>query len=427
MHVLIVPTWYDTADKPWRGTFIRDQALALARSRTRTGVVFVERRSLSRLIGNPLSLSTSHFQIVEREEEGIPTLRMKGWSTFAQTVPGAMLWALLTARLVRHYRDRHGQPSLIHGHAALWGGYATMLAARQLGCPFVVTEHSSAIMTRRLSRWEASRAREVYRNADAVIAVSNRLKAAVDALAGREVARVIPNTVDTGYFTPKVRDRSRPFTFLVVGDLVDYKRVDLILRAYARSDQPSRDSRLVIVGQGKERDLLEALARKLDIDGLVSFTGALPRWRVRHWMRDADALLIGSEFETFGVTAIEALACGVPVLATRSGGPEEIVSSSTGILVPCGDEAAMAEGMAQLRSRRFEAHQLASTAAARYGFAAVATQLDRVYRAVAQEAGARNAIRLEPVVQRWDRATLARERAMRHAAPKTSRTRDSAW
>ena len=89
MHVLFLPSWYSMADKPWRGAFFRDQALALTRHGLRTGIAFVERRSLSRL--TPAALVRQHFQITSRDEDRLPTVRMKGWSTFAQTTTGSLV------------------------------------------------------------------------------------------------------------------------------------------------------------------------------------------------------------------------------------------------------------------------------------------------------------------------------------------------
>src|ERR1700687_2354847 len=117
MHVLVLPSWYHTDDKPWRGMFFRDQALSIIRSGHRATVAFVERKSLRSL--TPLSMLGQRFQVTSADEEGIPTIRMKGWSTFAQTTHGALIWAHLTERLVGSYVARHGVPDLIHAHGAL--------------------------------------------------------------------------------------------------------------------------------------------------------------------------------------------------------------------------------------------------------------------------------------------------------------------
>ena len=342
--------------------FFRDQARALIRSGAHAGVAFVERKSFSTF--SPAAAMRQRFQIESQSEDGIPTVRMKAWGVFPQTMRGAMAWCWLTRRLVREYVAIHGMPDVIHGHGALWGGYAAMLSARDLGLPYVITEHASAVMTGEISAMKRAIVEDVYRNAAAVVAVSRALQRAIGD------AEVIPNCVDEEFFRPVARRSRSPFTFLFAGDLVRSKRVDLLLRAFARG---RAGARLVIVGTGRQ-----AYPHH---DG-VRFTGALDRAGVREEMWRANALVLPSDYETFGVVLIEALATGLPVIATRCGGPQEIVTRDDGILVDCGDEAALAGAMASIRRRTFSADRLAASAAARFGYKAIAPRLWDVYQSV---------------------------------------------
>ena len=382
MHVLLLPSWYSTADKPWRGTFFRDQALALRRHGLRVGVAFVERRSLNRF--SPGALLSQHFQITSSDEEGLPTVRMKGWSTFAQTTTGSLIWSALTRRLVRSYVATCGMPDLIHGHGAMWGGYAAMLCAREFRRPYVVTEHASSILMLDVPRSDRRRVGSTYRNAARVIAVSAALKASVDCVAGRTVAEVVPNTVDTDYFDlPPVPRRRRPFVFLAVGDLVPDKRFDLLVRAFARVHERDSATRLVIAGAGRERQRLEELASARRVADAVELPGALDRDRVRRQMWNANALVVPSSFETFGVVLIEALATGLPVVATRCGGPEEIVNAGLGLLTTSGDEQALAASMIAMLAGDFRPEALREEVARRFGYGEIAPRLCEVYGDVA--------------------------------------------
>ncbi len=381
MHVLFLPSWYSTAEKPWRGTFFRDQALALTRHGLRVGVAFVERRSLSRF--NPAALVAQHFQITAGDEDDMPTIRMKGWSTFAQTTTGSLIWSALTRRLVRSYVEKHGAPDLIHGHGAMWGGYAAMLCARELRRPYVVTEHASSILTLDVPRADRRRVASIYRNAARVIAVSGALKASVDCVAGKEVAEVVPNAVDSDHFLlPPAPRRRRPFVVLGVGDLVPGKRFERLVRAFARVHAVNGDTRLVIVGEGRERQRLRDLAAG---HPAIEFTGALDRDGVRRKMWDANALVAPSEFETFGVVLVEALSTGLPVVATRCGGPEEIVTPDLGLLTDCGDEPALVEAMTSIMNRDFRPQSLRDEVVRRFGFAEIAARICETYENAAME------------------------------------------
>ncbi|MGZ8854133.1 MAG: glycosyltransferase [Thermoanaerobaculia bacterium] len=381
MHVLILPSWYNTVDKPSRGTFFADQAQSLLRHGLRVGMAFVERRSLSGL--TPLDLLRHHFQVTSGDERGVPTLRMKGWSTFAQTTAGALLWAQLTRSLVRSYVDTYGVPDVIHGHAAMWGGYTAMLCARDIGRPYVVTEHSSSILTLRLSRSNRRRVAATYRNAARVIAVSRALKVSVDCVAGRSTADVVPNTVDSDYFNMPAHPRTaRPFVFLAVGDLVTSKRTDLLLHAFARLHRAEPQTRLVIVGGGKESGRLQELMHGLDLSDAVEFTGPLTRPAVRQRMWEANALVLPSDFETFGVVLLEAMSTGLPVIATRCGGPEEIVSDGAGTLIDCNDEEGLLHAMSEHIAGSFDPMHIRNSVIRRFGYPEVARRLCDIYDSV---------------------------------------------
>jgi L-malate glycosyltransferase len=381
MHVLFLPSWYATDDKPWRGTFVTDQAHAAAQAGAKVGLAFVERRSLSNF--SLRELERSHFQI-STSDNGLRTMRMKGWSMFAQTIAGSLLWTRLMRRLVQRYASEFGKPDVIHGHAALWAGYAAVGAAADIGCRCVVTEHSSFLLMDRVSAAELKYASAVYRNADAVVAVSGALAERVDALAGRAVATVIPNTVDTDYFQlpPAARAANDDFTFITICDLVDYKRVDLAIAAFARVHRMQPKTRLVIVGTGGQLRSLQRQAADLGVAAAIEFAGALPRPAVRDRLWSADALVLSSHAETFGVVLIEALSTGLPVVATRSGGPDEFVTSTDGILVDRDNEDALVDAMLSTMKHDGSASGRHESVKQRFGFAEVGRRLEEVYESV---------------------------------------------
>ncbi len=382
MHVLFVPSWYSTIDKPWRGAFFHDQARALKRLGLQVGLAFVERRSLSRL--TPSALAESHFQIDCSQESDIPTLRMKGWSTFAQTTLGSLAWSQLMRHLVKSYAARYGVPDLIHAQSAMWGGWAGMRAAQDLGRPYVITEHSSSILMGRLAGGDLSRARRIYQRAAGVMAVSTVLGRSVDRIAGTPLCEIVPNAVDPDFFTLPPVPRTSAARFLSVGDLIPGKRIDLLIRAFARLRQRQPEARLVIVGSGKEEPHLRQWVHALALDEAVEFTGPLSRSGVRQQMWKASALVLPSDCETFSVVLIEALSTGLPVLATRCGGPEEILTPELGILIDRDDLDGLADGMRKIVTGPFNPLRLRELAVRQYGFRTVAERIFSIYERVAR-------------------------------------------
>ena len=378
MHVLVLPSWYSSPDSPGTGIFFESQAVALARAGARVGVAFVERRSLRLL--SPSRVRESHFQIVSSRDRGVTTLRMNGWNTLGQTVVGATLWAALSERLVKAYVSRFGVPDVIHAHAALWAGRVAVRMGRKLSRPSVVTEHSSQILLDVLGPKERREAGRVYREADAVLAVSKKLLAAVDSVAGHRLGRVVPNAVDFEFFTPPTTPRRTvPFTFVSVGHLVTGKRIDRLIRAFARASQTCPAIRLVLVGEGPEAGGLQRLASDCGVLPQVEFAGGLAPEGVRGRMWSANALVLPSEFETFGVVLVEALATGIPVISTRCGGPEDIIEADVGLLVDRDDEEGLTGAMVAMTGRSYSENALRERAMGRFGFEKVAQDLLHIY------------------------------------------------
>lgn len=166
----------------------------------------------------------------------------------------------------------------------------------------------------------------------------------------REDIAVIPCGIDTGLYTPGDPPPERG-TFLYVGRLKKYKGIHLIIAALALLRQAGKDCRLVVLGSGDYREELMRLAGRLGLENEVAFEGFVPEKRKLHWLRRAWAAVFPSEKEGWGLTVIEANACGTPVIASDSEGLRDSVrDGETGILVPHGDLEELARQMGRLES-----------------------------------------------------------------------------
>jgi glycosyltransferase involved in cell wall biosynthesis len=160
----------------------------------------------------------------------------------------------------------------------------------------------------------------------------------------RDQIRVIYNGVDTSQLTPDPSVRSSSPLFVYVGRLKRYKGVDLVIRSFAHLRHST--ATLEIAGTGDYRPALEALARELGVESRVKFLGFIPEENKVDLLRRAWAAMLASPKEGWGISNMEAAACGTPVIASDSPGiRESVVSNETGYLVPHGDNEAMAEKM----------------------------------------------------------------------------------
>jgi glycosyltransferase involved in cell wall biosynthesis len=163
----------------------------------------------------------------------------------------------------------------------------------------------------------------------------------------RELIRVIYPGIDTSHYTPAPDTRSPTPLFSYLGRLKRYKGIDLVIRAFAHAAVP--DATLEIAGAGDYRPTLERLAESLDLGGRARFLGRISEADKVSLLRRSWALAFASPKEGWGITNLEAAACGTPVVASNSPGIRESVrDGDTGFLVPHGDTAAFAAALRRI-------------------------------------------------------------------------------
>ncbi|MGE5800843.1 MAG: glycosyltransferase, partial [Gemmatimonadota bacterium] len=350
LHVLMLPSYYQTRHRPYIGSFFRDWACALQGAGVRIGIAYVEARSLRGL--SLRTLRETHFQTTSGVEGGLRTVRVEGWNTLGQWTPGGLVWARLTQRVIREYMKEYGRPDILAAQSATWAGQAARTASRRWKVPYVITEVNTGFGTGRVRGWQAAVSRRAFAEAEAVIAISENLRSRLQQLGGARHVEVIPCTVDESYWTTPPTPRARtPFTFYGQGHLSTRKGFDILIRAFARRFQGDDAVRLVIGGGGEIRGDLEALAHSTGVRSQVKFLGAIPRDALRDAMWAANCFVLPSRAENFGVVLIEALSSGLPVISTRCGGPEDILNDRVGILLQPGDEDGLAEALSTMRNR----------------------------------------------------------------------------
>jgi N-acetyl-alpha-D-glucosaminyl L-malate synthase BshA len=260
---------------------------------------------------------------------------------------------------------------LLHVHYAIPHSVSALLARQMLAkrgrrLPFVTTLHGTDITLVGLDRGYLPITRYAIQESDGVTSISSYLreKTLVDFGVTRPI-EVIPNFVNCDVYTPfkdeAAREEARKRlaapgeTILMhLSNFRPVKRVPDVVRVFA---QVARElpAQLVLVGDGPDRSAAEWLAHDLGINTRVHFLGKQDR--VNELLPLADLMLMPSELESFGLAALEAMACKVPAIATRVGGVSELIDDGvTGLLFDVGDVNAMAAGaIGLLKDRdRFE-------------------------------------------------------------------------
>jgi N-acetyl-alpha-D-glucosaminyl L-malate synthase BshA len=235
---------------------------------------------------------------------------------------------------------------LLHVHYAIPHAASAYLARQILGAKapkIVTTLHGTDITIVGSDRSFLPITRFAIEQSDAVTVPSHDLRRATHerlAVAAGTAIEVIPNFVDTELFAPAARAHGGAKVLVHNSNFRALKRVDDVIRIFAEV-RKSMPCQLVLIGDGPERSRVERLAHELGLAHEVRFLG-----KQLHFVKvlqEADVFLLPSETESFGLAALEALSCGVPVVASRAGGlPEVIADGETGLLAPVGDVAAMA-------------------------------------------------------------------------------------
>ncbi|MDQ6750834.1 MAG: glycosyltransferase [Actinomycetota bacterium] len=376
LNVLVLPTWYATPVHPIAGVFVRDQALAVAR-RERVVVLYNEGSSwrVRRL-----------FALHDGVEGGLRTLRLRHRPSALPRASTLLAVVGLDAAMDRLRREGFA-PDVIHAHT-LGAAAAALVLGRAHGVPVVVSEHWSAFALGTLSPWERRLARFVFEHVELVCPVSERLREAIAAHAPRARLRVIGNPVDTTLFVASAPERASgpgPVRLLAVGLLAEKKGMSLLLEALARrSAAGGRPVVLDLVGDGPAAAELGRHACALELEDTVRFRGLMERAEIAQLMGEADLFVLPSLVETFGIALVEALAAGLPVVATDVGVAREIVDDGCGVLVAPNDVDALAAGidLALTRLGSYELSGVAETIRTRFSPEAVAQQWAETYRMV---------------------------------------------
>jgi N-acetyl-alpha-D-glucosaminyl L-malate synthase BshA len=248
---------------------------------------------------------------------------------------------------------------LLHVHYAIPHSVSAllarqMLAARGRKLPFVTTLHGTDITLVGLDRSYLPITRFSIQESDGVTSISNYLKAKTveDFEIAREI-EVIPNFVNCDVYTPykdeAVRREARrrlaePGEALLIhlSNFRPVKRVVDVVKVFAKVAERV-PARLALVGDGPDRSAAEWLAHDLGISDKIHFMGK--QERVNELLPLADLMVMPSQLESFGLAALEAMACRVPTIATCVGGVAELIDHGvTGLLYNVGDVEAMAEG-----------------------------------------------------------------------------------
>jgi glycosyltransferase involved in cell wall biosynthesis len=286
---------------------------------------------------------------------------------------------------------------LIHAHFVYPDGVVAARLGKRYGVPVVITEQAPWLSWMEKSGRVRRQSLEAVRDSAFVVAVSRAVRDSIERLAGTAgQLRIIPNAVDDATFTPAPeRGRAGEGQILFVGIFRFVKGLDVLLSAIRQLLERGRRLKLVVVGESfyrsyrREEERLRRMVPELGLERSVAFVGPKSPEEVARYMQASDLVVLPSRAESFGQVLVEALACGTPVVATRCGGPEDIVNDGVGVLVEPENPEALARGIEYVLERRgvYDPARLRAYAVENFGMQSVGRRIAELY----QEALARRA------------------------------------
>ena len=343
-----------------RAAFITFHACPLAApGQGKSGGMNVYVRQLAAALGKmgmKIDIFTrEHLNVVNRIETIGPNVRVIHLKSGAPDTHIDGLYAELPEFLAQlnSFREEEGiEYDVVHSHYWLSGWIGRELS-RSLNVPHIITFHTLGLIKMQSRAGEVEQSerlvveREVMSTADRVIAFSSHERDAMARLYGADQSKVslVPCGVDLSVFCPIDQETVRnqlglngEKIVLYVGRVEPLKGLDLLVETAAQLDSED-EVRMMVVGAdvngGQEMDRVKQLAKERDLEGRIEFVGQVDHMELPLYYNAADVCVVPSYYESFGLVALESMACGTPVVATRVGGLSTIIQHGrTGYLKP---------------------------------------------------------------------------------------------
>ncbi|MBS2966047.1 glycosyltransferase [Actinocrinis puniceicyclus] len=394
-RLAVTTPWHPTPQRPFAGSFVQATTAAVAGLFERVDVYDTEdwvgpadpiqarlvRRAYAALTSGP----NRRVAFVPRwTDEGYwvtdipaPVTPKRDYAAWAQSHETSLRQALADGPI---------DADVVHGHVGIYGGWLACRFARP-GARIVVTEHASFLG--RILGQPRSHARyaEVVERADAFLCVSERLRQQlIGAFAGHAAKfEVVPNAVPIEQMPLRPEPVTGLNRWIYVGKITAAKGVSELVEAFAvvARDEPALT--LTLLGSGPLVEPLRARAAELRLADRIAFHDAVPPQRVFEFLHAHDLLVHPSKSETFGMTLVEAVGSGMPVLVTRCGGPQETLAGldgAAGLLIEVSDDPeVIVNGYRRLlrQAARLDPDRARAALIDRFGTRAVAARLAAVY------------------------------------------------
>jgi glycosyltransferase involved in cell wall biosynthesis len=376
VHVFFITEWYPTAERPIYGIFILEYARAVAR---------IHKVSLLYIQGVDPALSQPIQITHQLDRQGLMVYQlsyrrpMMPRTSWLRQVIGAHQGFNLAVK-------NFGKPDIIHANVYNTADVSVILGSLAK-TPVVLSEYSSAYGRNRIKPAQIPFMRFFMNRVAVIMPDSSALGQHIRSYGINRPMITVHNVVDTDIFYPASPGEqvTSPYREIaLIARLSEEKAVHLAIQVLARLQQHGVHLYLHIAGDGPERARLESLVDNLGLSDWIHFHGFLPKNELAEILRRSSAFLLTSLWESKPVVILEALTCGLPVVAPAIGGIPEIITPVCGLLFQAGDVDDLESKMHILLTKlaSYNAQEIHNYAVDNFSSIVISNKLDTIYRNV---------------------------------------------
>ena len=311
--------------------------------------------------------------------------------SFLDKVRYNLAYQLFYLRVLKKFFREKGKPDFLHVHVPIKAGIISLAVLKKWRIPYLLSEQGSYYESlspdtfSKRSIYFQYQTKKIFRNALAVTNVSATIGEKIEAIIGVPVTRTIHNVVDTNLFFKLPKPSKNKFRWIHVSSLSEQKNPEGMLQSFLKLYSKRNDWELVLCGPLNEK--LNNYIQSLPFASLIKCTGEISNAQVARQMQLSDAFVLFSSHENFPCVIIEALCCGLPVVATNAGGIAEAINNSNGLLVQVNDVVGLAEKLNDLMENysTYQTQEIALHASGKYNYSTIGQQFMDVYSSVGME------------------------------------------
>ncbi len=383
MFIVIVSRGVPSKRDPQWGCFEKDQAEALVALGHKVVVISVDGRF--RFYYRKHGIKRVQLNNIHYLDSYILPLKVASLFCGWKCAYKMQSWQL--EKLLQTVIKEFGKPDIIYTHY-LNRTYIALPLKQKYNIPIVAIEHWSEVNKDKLNKIVQQMGRNAYPNVDIVIAVSESLKERIAEHFGVD-AIVVHNMAHQSFFKKNDKPIERKkLRFVSVGSLIPIKGHELLIRAFAKLKLSPTTWELMIVGAGPEKNNLQTQIDDAHLQDNIQLVGRKGKDEIVDILRKSSAFMLPSRTENFSVAVLEALACGLPVIASICGGIRECINQKNGLLFPVDDVDALANAIKYMVEHydEYDREKIAADCKARFSPEVIAQQLTEVFeKAIAKQ------------------------------------------